>query len=379
MRKVLLIGAKDFLLVMRDPAALLFMLLAPFLLTVGMGLITGNLLGGGSVGIGDIPVALAIEDRGAAGGSLLQYLRSPDIEGLLKATTSPDAAAARSLVDSDKAAAALIVPSGFTASLSSTPSPLILYMNPNSGAAAGVVLDIVTAYADRLQATRLGAGASVAKAAITVHTTQGGNAGGGFNPLAYIAPGMALMFLMYRVSHGGRSLLVERAQGTLSRLLVSPTTAAQVLGGKMLGIFATGTAQVLVLIVASTLLFKLYWGDPVGVVVLVLAAVAGATGWGLLLTALARTPGQVSAIGAALMLIFGILGGGFVSMDAMPGWVRLASRITPNAWGLDAFSTLALGGSLPDIGRPLLALLVMAVALFSVSTVLLTRRGLAKE
>jgi ABC-2 type transport system permease protein len=147
----------------------------------------------------------------------------------------------------------------------------------------------------------------------------------------------------------------------------------------MLGIFATGTAQVLVLIVASTLLFKLHWGDPVGVVVLILAAVAGATGWGLLMTALARTPGQVSAIGAALMLIFGILGGGFVSMDAMPGWVRLASRITPNAWGLDAFSTLALGGSLPDIGRPLLALLVMAIVLFSVSTVLLTRRGLAKE
>ncbi len=377
MRKVLLIAAKDFLLVMRDPAALLLMLLAPFLLTVGMGLIAGSFLGGGSVGIGDIPVALAIEDRGAAGAALLEYLRSPDIEGLLMGTSAPDAAAARSLVDSDKAAAALIVPSGFTASLSGTPSPLILYLNPNSGAAAGVVLDIVTAYADRLQARRLGA--PVVKAAITVRTMQGGNAGGGFNPLAYIAPGMALMFLMYRVSNGGRSLLVERAQGTLSRLLVSPTTAAQVLAGKMLGIFATGAAQLLVLIVASTLLFRLHWGDPVGVVVLVLAAVAGATGWGLLLTALARTPGQVSAIGAALMLIFGILGGSFVRIDAMPGWVRLASRITPNAWGLDAFGTLALGGSLPDIGTPLLALLVMAAVLFSVSTALLARRGLGKE
>jgi ABC-2 type transport system permease protein len=177
MRKVLLIGAKDFLLVMRDPAALLFMLLAPFLLTVGMGLITGNLLGGGSVGIGDIPVALVIEDLGAAGPALLQYLRSPDIEGLLKLTAAPDAAAARSLVDSDKAAAALIVPSGFTASLSGTPSPLVLYLNPNSGAAAGVVLDIVTAYAGRLQATRLGAGASVVKAAISVRTTREGTRG----------------------------------------------------------------------------------------------------------------------------------------------------------------------------------------------------------
>ena len=145
----------------------------------------------------------------------------------------------------------------------------------------------------------------------------------------------------------------------------------------MLGIFATGTAQVLLLIGASTLLFGLHWGDPVGVVVLVLAAVAGATGWGLLLTALARTPGQVSAIGAALMLIFGILGGSFVRMEAMPTWLRLVSRVTPNAWGLDAFSTLALGGSLLDIGTPLLSLLGMGAILFSVSTALLSRRGLA--
>jgi ABC-2 type transport system permease protein len=79
------------------------------------------------------------------------------------------------------------------------------------------------------------------------------------------------------------------------------------------------------------------------------------------------------------MLIFGILGGSFVNMDALPGWVRIASRITPNAWGLDGFSTLALGGSLPDIGIPLLALFVMAAVLFAASTALLSRRGLGTE
>ena len=52
-----------------------------------------------------------------------------------------------------------------------------------------------------------------------------------------LAPGMALMFLMFTASNGGRSLLTERNQGTLPRLLVSPTTSAQVLGGKMFGIF----------------------------------------------------------------------------------------------------------------------------------------------
>ena len=50
-------------------------------------------------------------------------------------------------------------------------------------------------------------------------------------------PGMALMFLMFTVSYGGRSLLVEEATGTLPRLLVSPTTVTQILAGKIFGIF----------------------------------------------------------------------------------------------------------------------------------------------
>jgi ABC-type multidrug transport system permease subunit len=184
-----------------------------------------------------------------------------------------------------------------------------------------------------------------------------------FDILAYIAPGMALMFLMYTTSYGGRVLLAERSQGTLPRLLVSPTTSAQVLGGKVFGTFLTGAAQMFILILASTLLFGLQWGDPLGILALVLAAVFGATGWGLLVTAIARTPGQASWIGTAIMLIFGLLGGSFISLENMPGWFRLVSRITPNAWGLDGFSTLAMGGALGDILPALLALLGMGALL----------------
>jgi ABC-2 type transport system permease protein len=199
-----------------------------------------------------------------------------------------------------------------------------------------------------------------------------------FDPLAYMAPGLALMFLMFTVANGGRTLLSERAQGTLPRLLVSPTSSAQVLGGKVFGIYLTGVAQMLILIGASTLLFGLKWGDPLGVVALVLAAVAGAVGWGMLITALAKTPGQINAIGSAIMLIFGILGGSFLSIDYMPDWFVALSRITPNAWGLDGFNTLALGGRLADLGEPIAALLAMGALLFAIAVVLINRRGIAQ-
>jgi ABC-2 type transport system permease protein len=116
-----------------------------------------------------------------------------------------------------------------------------------------------------------------------------------------------------------------------------------------------------------------------GVLVLVLAAVVGAVGWGMLITALAKTPGQVSSIGSAVMLTFGILGGSFFSLEGMPSWLQLASKITPNAWGIDGFTTLALGGGLGQILRPVSALIVMGAVLFTAAVVLINRRGLVQR
>ena len=200
-----------------------------------------------------------------------------------------------------------------------------------------------------------------------------------FDVLALLAPGMALMFLMYTVSYGGRTLLNERNQGTLARLLVSPTNATQILGGKMIGIFLTGAAQMFILILGTTILFQLQWGDSLGLAALVLAAVFGAVGWGMLLTALVKTPGQVSTIGSAMMLTFGILGGAFINVNAMPVWIRYISKITPNAWGMDGFTTLALGGGLHDILTPILALLAMGLLLFAIAVMLFRRRGLTEN
>ncbi|MBN2677258.1 MAG: ABC transporter permease subunit, partial [Anaerolineaceae bacterium] len=57
---------------------------------------------------------------------------------------------------------------------------------------------------------------------------------------------------MYTATNAGRMILVEKRQGTLPRLLVSPTTGGQVLAGKMVGSYMTGALQMLILIAAST-------------------------------------------------------------------------------------------------------------------------------
>ena len=420
MLKTFLIGIKDVKLAFRDRAALILMLAAPFLLTLGMGLVTGRFSGKTS-GISDIPVVIVNQDDGELGKSLVDVFSSEELADLVEPTLGSDPEAARSLVEEDEAAAAIIIPAGFSQSIipkqedfaqgSSEPKvvQIELYANPTRPTSAGIIKSIVDEFLSRIEEGRVGAETSILQMivsgriqpqeaeaageemgqrlltasndvtmAITLNTTTEGEEVE-FDVLAYLAPGMALMFLMYTVSYGGRSILAEKSQGTLPRLLVSPTNSTQILGGKVFGIFLTGTAQMLVLIGTTSLLFQLKWGDPLAVIALVLAAVFGATGWGMLITAVARTPGQVASIGSAAMLIFGILGGSFISLEQMPPFIQTMSRITPNSWALDGFTALAFGGTLSNLSTPITALLTMGLILFTTSVILFGRKNLVQK
>ena len=151
-------------------------------------------------------------------------------------------------------------------------------------------------------------------------------------------------------------------------------TCGQVLGGKVGGIFLGGFLQLGALILLTSLLFQLNWGNPLSVLLLIVAAALAATGWGLLIAAAAANAGQVSSLGMALTLLFGILGGSFVPLnDAWPA-LDLLSRITPNRWALDGFIALAAGEPAAAVFVPIAALLVMAAVLFAVAALIFRRR-----
>jgi ABC-2 type transport system permease protein len=116
MKKLFLIGLKDLKLIFRDRAALVFMLLAPFLLTVGMGFVTGR-FSGSSSGLSDIPVVIVDLDQEQLGNALADVFSSAELADLMEPTESTSPAAARQLVDEDQAAAAIIIPEGFTRSV----------------------------------------------------------------------------------------------------------------------------------------------------------------------------------------------------------------------------------------------------------------------
>ena len=418
MRRLWAIGRKDLVVLFRDRAALILMLAAPFALTLGLGIVTGSFSSGDQGELREIPVVVVNLDQGPLGEKLADLLRDPDLQSLLEPAGLEDPVEARRQVEADKAAAAILIPPGFSAGVLPDPvsgavgpsSAIEVVQNPGRPTSAAVVTSIVNGFLLRLQAGEVGARVAVSqlvgsgrmsrqdipleapeigrRVAADASTTSliriesdlpGTTRRAAFNPLAYIAPAMALLFLMYTVGLGARSLLLERDQGTLARLMATPTRESQVLGGKLFGTYLTGVAQLTILITATTLLFRLDWGSPLGLAALILAASAGATGWGALMAAVAHTPSQVASLGAAVMLSFGILGGSFFQIDLGPPLLRALGRLTPNYWGLQGFTILANGGTLTDLARPIAALWLMGLILFTVAVLIFRRGGLSRR
>ncbi len=415
MNKILTIMWKDVRVLFQDWAAVALIIAGPLVLALGLGLVTGAFSDSDAPTIGRIPVALVDEDGGELATALTDVLTSDDLSDLLAVETLSDADAARARVAAGDASAAVLIPAGFSDSFTPdmatgampTTVAIIVVGDPGAPVGAAVVRSIVEEFAARADtavagvrvgltqlagsgavspaelpavgqsmaaATFADSAAASAASVIRVETRNVTATGESFNILAYFAPAMALLFLMYAVTLGARTLLSERREGTLARMLAAPVSSAQVLGGKVGGIFLGGFIQLGALILLTTVLWQLNWGNPLSVLLLVVAAALAATGWGLLIASLAANAGQITNLGMALTLLFGILSGSFVPLnDARPvlDWL---SRITPNRWAMDGFMALAAGEGGSAVFVPVAALLVMAAVLFAAAALFFRRR-----
>ncbi|HQN43299.1 MAG TPA: ABC transporter permease [Anaerolineaceae bacterium] len=416
MKKIFNIALKDLLINFRDPMGLVLMLAAPLALTLVIAAAFGGVGGGGSAGLADIPVVIVNHDTGDLSPYLVEAFYSEGLVDLVEPSTVNDDATARAAVDADEVAAAVIIPDNFSESIlpaglvqgdiSSLDSKIVsvveIYANPGRPVSATVIRSIVDTVLNQFISGRIGSeitinqliasgrlspaeaqqqgmiiGQSLGAAEPTERITlseETGTASSGFNWLEYSAPSLAILFMMFTLSAAGRTLLIERDHGTLPRMLVSPTSRAEILGGKLLGNFLTGLLQMTILIVAGGFLFGISWGNPLAVGLLTLAVVAAVTGWGMLPAAFARTPGQANAIGTAITLTFGAAAGSFVPRGALPEWLQKAGLVTPNAWGIEGYYNLIKGATLTETIPAILALLVMAIILFGIAVLAFRRQ-----
>jgi ABC-2 type transport system permease protein len=143
---------------------------------------------------------------------------------------------------------------------------------------------------------------------------------------------LTTMFLVTSVA-----MLRERTSGTLERLLTTPMTKLDLLLGYGLAFSVAATAQTLVVVaIAYGLLGLQTPGSRAFVVAVALLSALLGTSLGLLASAFATSEFQAVQFLPAVILPRTLLGGLFVSREALPDWLHALSDLMPLSYAIEA-------------------------------------------
>jgi ABC-2 type transport system permease protein len=384
------IGVKDLRVIARDRGALGILLGMPMVLILILGTALGNL----NANISKIPVAIVNLDQGKVGAQVTDgFFTDPALTRLVLAQRSRDPVGARAAVERGDLAAVLVVPADFSKRLNTgRPSVLVVYTDPGRQITAAVFRSVAEALSTRVSAASVAARTSafyVARARVPnvqfvysavgkavrsasetgaldavklVETTA--TIGREVSTLAYYAGAMSAMFIMFGAMFGAFSLIRERDDWTLPRILTTPARRADIVGGKTLGVFMVGLAQFAVLF-AFTNLIGVRWGDFLGVWLIAISCVVAASGMAVLIAALGKTVRSVSGVAQVMIQFMAAIGGSFIAVSQFPGWMQPLHYFSVNGWAIDGFLATMRGGSAVDILPNVAALLAIGCVFFA--------------
>jgi ABC-2 type transport system permease protein len=196
-------------------------------------------------------------------------------------------------------------------------------------------------------------------------------------------PAWTLFGMFFIVVPLGGSIIRERQDGMLSRLLTMPTSYLTIISGKITAYVLICLVQFVLIMILGKLLLPLLGApvldlgsSPAALILIVVSSALAASGYGILLGTIARTYEQASMFGAVSVVIAAALGGIMVPVFVMPRIMQSISDFSPLSWGLSAFLNVYVRNAdvqaiLPQVGR----LLVFFVSTTALAWFFMSQRG----
>jgi ABC-2 type transport system permease protein len=372
--RLLTIAGKDMRLIMRDRGALLVMLAMPFALIFILGSALGGIGQGDSL---DVDVAIVNNDTGGTGEHFVEGLTSsPQVDELFNIAVRDDADEVRADVEKGDLTAALIIPADLSERImAGEPVALEVLQDPGSEMAAGIWAGVVRAgvaqasaeiIAARTLPTMPGAAQGPPQSGVTLDAVTVRDAEAdveeAISMISYYSAGMTAMFLLFGSMFGAFSFVKERREQTLARMLSAPVGKPAIVGGKAAGVFLVAVGQFAILLIGTSLVFGVDWGDNLAGTLLVgLAEAFAAAGLAMMLAALGKTERAIGGIGPAAIMLFSATGGSMIPSEQLPSWLLPVQVVSPIYWSLNGFIDLMRGAPLSEVLPGAGAVLVLGV------------------
>lgn len=192
---------------------------------------------------------------------------------------------------------------------------------------------------------------------------------------SYSAPTELVLFVFLSALSGGAAIIETRRLGMYERMLAGPVRARTIIAGEALTYFLLALVQSALIIIVGAVVFGVSWGNPLAAATLVFTWALVGAGAGLLSGTLFRTPEQASAVGPTAGIALAMLGGCMWPLSIVSTTMREIGHVTPQAWAVDAWtSLLSRHGTITTIAPQLGVLAAFAVVLLSVSSLRLYQR-----
>lgn len=174
--------------------------------------------------------------------------------------------------------------------------------------------------------------------------------------------GFVIFFVAYSSVFGATDILVERKNNTWQRLLVSPSSKLGMILGNLVVSWILGMVQLALVFFVGGNLFGIDFGGN-----LVMMFFAGTvfclamSGFGILLSSLARNMQQIGALTSVALTAFGMIGGCLWPLDLVKNPILIGlSKVVPHTYAVKAMTGLSQGSDFYAIMPNLLILLAMA-------------------
>jgi len=150
--------------------------------------------------------------------------------------------------------------------------------------------------------------------------------------------GTAILMLLFSVAGIGTSILEEKENGTIHRLLYSPLNGNIILYSKMLFAFFISVIQLSLMFIFAWLAFNLdLTVNFPALVLMILSTSFAVSSLGIFLAAVARTRLQAQNMSTIIILVMSAIGGSMIPMFIMPPILQKIALLSVNYWAIQGF------------------------------------------
>jgi len=389
MKKIFAIALKDTLVRFASPSEWLFFLILPILFTVILSSATGS--------VSDTRVHLTVVDE--AQSTFSAQLISELEQSASVRITQEDLDQAQASFNTRRYAAVLIIPADFTLESAKAGTLTLQMLQQPNNMDAVISRQAVEAAASRVSSLNDIASQSVAAAAQIqpfaseadraayytaaldaaqtqlaeapqrLQVSEGSTADQvEYDPRANSSAGQLITWVFIPLIGLAGMFASERQQGTLRRILTTPTRKSTYLLGTILGQVLTALVQMALLVTFGIVVMHVDWGQsPAALAVILIAAALAAAALGTMLGTFVKTEGQANGLSVMLGMSMALLGGCWYPLELFPSAVQTAVKVLPTTWAMQGMMDIVLrGGGLMAIWPETAVLLGFAAVFFTI-------------